>query len=380
MDTCIVCGSTDCEDVARTPPLPVVANHLPLSEREAREVPRASLRLVWCARCDHLFNAEFDPAMVDYALGYENAQHFSPRFRDYLDQTVRRLGERHRLGGKHAVEIGCGDGYFLDLLRRDLGMTCVGYDPAVAPAGSAATEALVAEPPRSDARRSADFVCARHVLEHVPDPVAFLETMFDCLRDPEGVGYVEVPSGSIIVREGRIWELIYEHVSYFTPRSLGHALRRAGLAVRGQGRGFGDQFLWIEAGLGGRSVDCDDAPLTRGEIADFAARLSGAIRTWRATMDRLHAAGRRVVLWGAGSKGVSFLNMVGGTGAMPPIIVDVNPRKAGRFVPGTAQRVVPPHVLKDDRPDTVIVFNPQYTAEIGAALAEFGVAAEMLVV
>jgi hypothetical protein len=45
-------------------------------------------------------------------------------------------------------------------------------------------------------------------------------------------------------------------------------------------------------------------------------------------------------------------------------IVDVNPNKYGKFIPGTAHQVVPPNFLKKYQPDIIIVMNPVYKDEI----------------
>jgi hypothetical protein len=84
------------------------------------------------------------------------------------------------------------------------------------------------------------------------------------------------------------------------------------------------------------------------------------------------------VLWGAGSKGVSFVNVLAATEEIG-YLVDLNPHKDGRFVPGTGHQVRAPAFLADYRPDAVIVMNPLYTDEIGRDLGAMGLSPEILV-
>ena len=84
-----------------------------------------------------------------------------------------------------------------------------------------------------------------------------------------------------------------------------------------------------------------------------------------------------VAVWGAGSKGVTFANLVGGDSI--GCAVDVNPRKHGRFVPGTGHRVISPAELAERQPAAIVVMNPLYTSEITASARARGVAAEVLV-
>jgi hypothetical protein len=86
-----------------------------------------------------------------------------------------------------------------------------------------------------------------------------------------------------------------------------------------------------------------------------------------------------VALWGAGAKGVTFLNVVPGGADIEPV-VDLNPRKQGTFVPGTGQRVVAPGALAGQPLDEVWILNPLYRREIESQLRELGVGADVRVV
>ncbi len=86
-----------------------------------------------------------------------------------------------------------------------------------------------------------------------------------------------------------------------------------------------------------------------------------------------------MVLWGAGTKAVSFLNMLE-IGADDGIehVVDINPRKTGRYLPGTAQKIISPEGLSDCRPDVVVVMNPEYAPEIRSMVESMGLGCELV--
>jgi threonine dehydrogenase-like Zn-dependent dehydrogenase len=86
---------------------------------------------------------------------------------------------------------------------------------------------------------------------------------------------------------------------------------------------------------------------------------------------------RRVVVWGAGSKGVSFLNIFKNHGVIE-FAVDINPNKIDKYIAGAGQRIVHPDFLKDYRPDNVIVLNQIYADEIRDRLRVMGVADNLL--
>jgi hypothetical protein len=78
------------------------------------------------------------------------------------------------------------------------------------------------------------------------------------------------------------------------------------------------------------------------------------------------------VVWGGGSKGVTFLNMLKAQHQIE-YVVDLNPRKQGKYVAGTGQKIVPPEFLWEYRPDIVIVMNPIYENEIRQMLNELAI-------
>jgi hypothetical protein len=75
---------------------------------------------------------------------------------------------------------------------------------------------------------------------------------------------------------------------------------------------------------------------------------------------------------------VSFVNTLK-AGEAVAALIDLNPHKQGRFVPGTGHPVLAPATLKAQPPDAVIVLNPQYRDEIAADLKTLGIRAEILV-
>ena len=95
-------------------------------------------------------------------------------------------------------------------------------------------------------------------------------------------------------------------------------------------------------------------------------------------MEKWQASNKRVVAWGAGSKGVTFLNILE-TKDQIPYIVDINPRKKGMFVAGSGQEIIDPDSLADFKPDIVILMNPIYKDEISVKMVGMGLISELLV-
>ena len=88
--------------------------------------------------------------------------------------------------------------------------------------------------------------------------------------------------------------------------------------------------------------------------------------------------GTKAIPWGAGEHGIGFLSIMNIQEQMPHI-VDINPTRVGKYVPGTGQEVVAPEFLIDYNPDVVIITNSTYTQEIKDHVKELGVTCDFLV-
>jgi len=109
----------------------------------------------------------------------------------------------------------------------------------------------------------------------------------------------------------------------------------------------------------------------------FVEQFSLELGEWSHLIEHELSEGKRIAIWGAGSKGVTFLNCVNGGHAIRSVI-DINPRKQGRFVPGTGQEIRDPESILADEIDVILVMNPIYAEEIRATVTELGRSAEVV--
>jgi hypothetical protein len=197
----------------------------------------------------------------------------------------------------------------------------------------------------------------------------------------DAITFFEVPNGLFTLDRLGIWDIIHEHVSYFTPSSLARAFHDAGFTVCHADSAFDDQYLRLEACTDINSSSGGDLPIRPPDTvySSFGARFADKIEQWRRRISELRSDGRRVVIWGAGAKGVMFINLLQITaGAGIDWVVDINPRKQGHFVPLMGQRIVSPKCLLQSPPDLVIVMNPEYEYEVQFMIDEIGIRCEVV--
>jgi hypothetical protein len=238
--------------------------------------------------------------------------------------------------------------------------------------------------PRGAALPEFDMVTSRHWFEHLADPYEFLADLRERAGDRPVHGYLEVPDACYDLSTAG-WEVIYPHVSYFDAYSLVRIVQRAGWRVEDTGTLFGGMFRFIEISANIGAPRHGDRPIPGpadrerqlAAVATFKERHEAERERWRARITELTGAGANPVLWGAGSRGVQFLTFADADRRLAAV-VDVNPRKWGRYLPVTAHRVESPDILSTLRPRAVIITNPSYRKEIAADLERLGVDAELL--
>lgn len=383
LSRCPVCGCDSPFDLLDIPAVPVYCNVVWPRREQAHAATRGSMGLKYCEACAHLFNAAYDPGLTDYTPAYDNSLHFSPHFNHYAEDLAGSLVERHELHKKTVVEIGCGKGDFLMQLCERGENRGWGFDRSFDPERvdnerrrriHFVQEFYSAE---HTLRLRPDFVCCRHVLEHILNPRAFLDELRQGFAGrTDAALYFEVPNALFTLKDMGIWDLIYEHCAYYTLSSLTQAATRSGFDVLAMGEAFDGQFIFVEMQPGTGRVHAvvpeTHQPANVRRYADqFAEQYRKKVHSWQERLRDLQQAGRRAVIWGGGSKGVTFLNVLGRESGID-YVVDINPHKQGKYVAGTGQRVVSPEFLRELRPTDVIVMNPIYESEIAESLRVLG--------
>jgi hypothetical protein len=298
---------------------PIFQNRMYDSAQEARCCPLGDIRLVQDVASGLVYNAAFRPGLMGYDAAYQNEQAHSPLFKSHLEQ-VATIVERN-LGTDGLVEVGCGKAYFLELLQsRSCSIT--GFDPTYEGENPAVHRRYFGDGVTVSARG----IVLRHVLEHVQNPVGFLNG----LRDANGGGliYIEVPCFDWILRARAWFDVFYEHVNYFT---LADFSKMFGRVVEG-GHLFGSQYLYVVADLATLRPPMS-SPADRVKFPeDFLAMATVA------PSDQ----GELSAVWGAASKGVIYSLLRERCGNPVNVLIDINPAKCGKFVPATGLRVMSP--------------------------------------
>ncbi len=368
---CPICQTNNCTVFLERKNVPVHQNLLMLDQAAALSTSRGTLTLAFCNNCGFIYNQSFDPYKLSYGDYYDNSQTYSPYFEEYIDNLIEYLIVEKNVKSCNIVEVGCGKGEFIKKLveANNSGNTGYGFDPSYSGELEILNGRLKFEKRYYDAscaNIAADVVVSRHVIEHVQKPLDLLKAIRQALvNSPHAKVFIETPCVEWIMQNMVIWDFFYEHCSYFTAQSLALALELSGFEVIQVRNIFGDQYLWLEAKIAHNSPPIVPNP---GKVPLLAKHFGSAELELRKSLEQqittlLIKTPGKVALWGAGAKGATLVNLIDPKGSLIKCIVDLNPQKQGRYIPGTGHSIIAFQELPANDVTKAILMNPNYYRE-----------------
>lgn len=349
------------------------------------------LRVLVCERCWLVQTEDFAQAHELFDAEYAYFSSYSSSWLAHAQAYVQAMVQRFALGPhSRVVEIAANDGYLLQYVAAR-GIPCLGVEPTASTAAAARAKGipvverffgqelareLVAQ------GQAADLTAANNVLAHVPDINDFVAG-FALLLQPAGVATFEFPHLLQLVQQCQFDTLYHEHFSYLSLTAVQRIFAANGLTV------FDVEELPTHGGsLRVYARRTDGAPRPEAPaVAALLAREAQAgvasaafysdfqrecLRIKRELLSFLitaQAQGRKVAAYGAAAKGNTLLNFAGVRADLLPYVVDRNPAKQGKYLPGSRIPVVDEAHLRADRPDVVLILPWNLREEVVAQLA-----------
>ena len=336
--------------------MPAAAQGLPTADQLAAD-RGVTLALHQCSGCG---TVQLATEPVPYWRDVIRAAGISAEMRAYrLDQFGRWLGQ-HDLTGRKVLEVGCGRGEYLSLLR-DAGADATGIEhlpasvAACREAGLRVTEGFIDGPDTRLADGPFDGFAILNFLEHIPAAHLTLRGIVANL-EPGAIGLVEVPDFDMILRMRLFAEFVPDHLYYFPRQSLKHLLEGNGLEVL---ECSSEWHGYVLSATVRKRTPLDLSALQNAQ-ADIQA-------SFNAFLDRFDTG--RVAIWGAGHQALALISLLG---IAPRIryVLDSAPFKQGRFTPATHLPIVAPERLDEGEVDAVIVLAASYSEEVANLIAK----------
>jgi SAM-dependent methyltransferase len=349
------------------------------------------LRVFVCTQCWLVQTEDFAHFSELFSNDYAYFSSFSTSWLKHAEHYVAEMEKRLELGpASRVIEVASNDGYLLQYVRQR-GIPCLGIEPTASTAdaardkgievveeffGVALADNLVSQ------GRSADLTAANNVLAHVPDINDFVAGFARVLK-PHGVSTFEFPHLVRMVEHCQFDTIYHEHFSYLSLTAVDTIFSRNGLHV------FDVQELPTHGGslrVFAQRADTGVRPRTPALESLLQREISLGVASsayytgFQQRADRIKddlvsflidwkRQGKRIGAYGAAAKGNTLLNYAGVRSDLLPWVVDRNPAKQGRFLPGCRIPIVDEARLKQERPDAVLILPWNLRAEVVDQLA-----------
>jgi SAM-dependent methyltransferase len=343
------------------------------------------LKLYVCQNCWLVQTEDYAGAEELFRRDYAYFSSVSQTWLDHAARYVETITQRLSLGpGSFVIEIASNDGYLLrNFVARKI--PCLGVEPTDSTAEAAEKNDVpvlreffsrrLAERLRDEGKQ-ADLLIGNNVFAHVPDINDFTAGMKMALK-PGGTITLEFPHLMRLIEQCQFDTVYHEHYSYLSLYTVSRIFAAEGLRV------FDVEELPTHGGsLRAYGCHVEDKRHTTeaiGELLNEEKRsgLRGpeVYRDFQPRVDRIKdelltflieqkRQGRKVAAYGAAAKGNTILNYAGVKPDLLPYVCDAAPSKQGKFLPGTHISILPPSVLRDHRPDVVLILPWNIAAEI----------------
>ena len=349
------------------------------------------LKVLVCESCWLVQAESYSRASELFNDEYAYFSSFSDAWLEHSKNYVGAMVDRFELNSSsHVVEVASNDGYLLQYVKQR-GIPCLGVEPTASTANAARLKGietverffgveLASELVASG--KSADLTAANNVLAHVPDINDFVKG-FSVLLKPHGVATFEFPHLYQLVTERQFDTIYHEHFSYLSFTTVSEIFQSQGLVVfdveeigthGGSLRVFAQRADTGEHSITDRvrsmaRLEADAGMRQRSFYEGFERDAELAKAKLLDVLVQAKLEGKTVAAYGAAAKGNTFLNYAGVKADIINFVVDRNPAKQGKWMPGSRIPIVDEMHLKREKPTIIVILPWNIKAEVLSQLA-----------
>ncbi len=348
------------------------------------------LSVLVCQNCWLVQTEDFAQAEELFDANYAYFSGFSSSWLAHCQRYVADMTARFHLGIKsHVVEVAANDGYLLQFFQERK-IPCTGVEPTAAPAEAARAKGIEIVQDFFGSRlaremvahgKQADLTAANNVLAHVPDINDFVAG-FSILLKPEGIATFEFPHLHKLISGLQFDTIYHEHFSYLSLTAVDRIFTANGLSIidveEHPTHGGSLRIFAQRSDTGSKtrtsSVDgllkreFDAGMTTAGYYAGFQVKINKVKNDFLSFLLEAQRNGRSIAAYGAAAKGNTLINYAGIRSDLVQFVVDLNPAKQGKYMPGSQIPIMDESHLKKSKPDYIVILPWNLKQEISQQL------------
>jgi hypothetical protein len=344
------------------------------------------LRVLVCTHCWLVQTEDFAGRDELFNADYAYFSSFSSTWLAHAERYVVDMVTRFNLNANsHVVEVAANDGYLLQYMKTR-NIPCTGVEPTASTAKSAREKGihivekffgvelakeLVAQ------GKQANLITANNVLAHVPDINDFVAGFTELLK-PEGVATFEFPYLLNLIENIQFDTIYHEHFSYLSLTAVNNIFNTNGLTIfdveelqthGGSLRVFAQRTDKGVMPVCKHIMDLFDKELDVGMTSltyysGFSDQTNKIKNDFLSFLIDANSRGKSVAAYGAAAKGNTIMNYAGVRPDLVSFVVDLNPAKQRRFMPGSRIPIVDEGYLWTYKPDYIVILPWNLKSEI----------------
>lgn len=349
---CIVCGnSLKNQSILVCKNMPSSAQDL-LDATQLNNESGIDLNLCQCSKCGLV---QFDCEPVHYYKDVIRAGGYSTTMVELRKAEYTHLIEKYKLFGKKFIEIGCGQGEFLQILS-EFPVKTFGIENKIELVDKAKSKGLnVTQNFALDDSvviygGPFDVFLSFNFLEHQPFPNKMISCIYNNLVDG-GYGLITVPSFEYILEHKSYYELLRDHIAYYTENTLRFLFEKNGFNVLEMSRINRDTI----------EVIVQKRPQT--DISGLLNNFSCLKQEMHNYLTDIIDKKEKIAVWGASHQGFTTISTLE-IGKYISYIIDSAPFKQGKYSPASHLKIVSPDYFFGDPVQNILIIAPGYTDEI----------------
>ncbi len=344
-----------------------------------------------CSNCWLAQTEDFNEADELFDENYAYFSSFSSSWLKHAEKFSNYAIKKFNLNSNSKViEIAANDGYLLQYFKNKK-VPCLGIEPTKSTANAAREKGIeileeffsvkLARKLSNEGKHS-DLMIANNVLAHVPDINDFVSG-FEELLNPQGIASFEFPHLMNLVKFNQFDTIYHEHFSYLSLSAVNIIFSNNGLQIfdveeisthGGSLRIFAqkkktgiyktnenfNKLLNLEEKLG---------MTNKAFYEGFQNKVDKIKNDFLSLLIKIKSQNKTVIGYGAAAKGNTIINYSGVKEDLIKFIVDKNPNKQNKFMPGSRIPILPEASIKELQPDFIIIFPWNLKKEIEAQLS-----------
>lgn len=355
---CPICNSNNFKNIYHTK-LPY--SSAVLSNTVHEKITKGNFSLVVCEECNFVFNNSFDRKSIDKYYSSDNyvvknilPGNMSKNIQYVFEEILKRTSNK-----AVAIEIGSGRGDFAVNLSTQFEQVYT-IDPSVDSLENTKKNIkhfnTFFDHKLLDKIESPDLIVARHLLEHLENPVKFVQEIDNFITNDDCLVYIEIPNFDEIVSSSRFYDLFYDHYGYYYQNTFKKMLEKTNLEIIDTIKMFNSQHI---------GYFCKKDSNKKGNFKPNVVNLDFQFEEQKNKLNKFLEQYESFIVWGAGAHGLTlFYNLNQTNQNKISCFIDNGVSKQGKFILGTSIEIKNDEIIKDNKEHVILISAALYEKEI----------------